>query len=66
MWFGPLKRNTLRSREKRVILLKLALPRVCLSLRILSPVWPFIATSHDSYTVAQGLTGGPGITRSIA
>jgi hypothetical protein len=62
MWFGPSERETLRPREKRVVLLKPGLARVCLSLRILSHVWPFIAQRHGSYTVTLGPTGGPGIT----
>jgi hypothetical protein len=50
--------NTIHPREKRVVLLKPGLASVYLSLRILLPVWPFIAQSHDSCPVAQGPTGG--------
>jgi hypothetical protein len=56
----------MRPREKRVVLLKPGLAKVCLSVWILSPVWPFIAPSHDSYTVAQGPIGSPEIIRSTA
>jgi hypothetical protein len=35
------------------------------SLRILTPVWPFIAQSHDSYIVTQGSTGGPRVVGSL-
>jgi hypothetical protein len=63
MWFGSLKRNTLRSRENGVVLLKLCLTRVRLNLSFfdlceVTSIRAFCSSRSDSYNESQGPTGG--------
>jgi hypothetical protein len=70
MWFGPLERNILHSRENKVVLLKSDLARVSLSLPFSDPLNPlstrsFYSSRLDSYIETQCLTGGPKVVKNL-